>query len=67
MISREKAIELLSVLVRIPSVNPRMGGGQGEGAVAAFVAQQGRMADALAGLTQAVKALDRTMTRPEDQ
>ena len=38
MIEREKAISLLSTLVRIPSVNPRIGGGDGEGALAAFLA-----------------------------
>jgi succinyl-diaminopimelate desuccinylase len=38
MIEREKAVALLSALVRIPSVNPRLGGGDGEGAAAAFVA-----------------------------
>jgi succinyl-diaminopimelate desuccinylase len=39
MIERAEAIELLSDLVRIPSVNPRMGGGAGEGGLAQFVAE----------------------------
>ncbi len=39
MIERAEAIGLLSDLVRIPSVNPRMGGGAGEGALARFLAE----------------------------
>ena len=39
MIERAQAVGLLSDLVRIPSVNPRMGGGAGEGALARFLAE----------------------------
>ena len=40
MIDRQDVISLLSDLVRIPSVNPRMGGGAGEEAIARFLAER---------------------------
>lgn len=40
MIDRQEIIGLLSDLVRIPSVNPRMGGGAGEEAIARFLAER---------------------------
>jgi succinyl-diaminopimelate desuccinylase len=40
MIDRRDAINLLSDLVRIPSVNPRMGGGAGEEQIARYLAER---------------------------
>lgn len=40
VIHREEIIALLSDLVRIPSVNPRMGGGTGEQEIARYLAQR---------------------------
>jgi succinyl-diaminopimelate desuccinylase len=39
-IDRTAVVDLLSALVRIPSVNPRMGGGVGEQALARFLAER---------------------------
>jgi len=38
-IDNTAVVDLLSALVRIPSVNPRMGGGAGEGELAGFLAE----------------------------
>ncbi|MBI2002226.1 MAG: M20 family metallopeptidase [candidate division NC10 bacterium] len=40
IIDRTEAISLLSELVRIPSVNPQMGGGAGEGEIAGYLADR---------------------------
>ena len=40
IIDRTEAISLLSELVRIPSVNPQMGGGAGEGQIARYLADR---------------------------
>ncbi len=40
IIGRTEAISLLSELVRIPSVNPQMGGGEGEGQIARYLADR---------------------------
>ncbi len=40
VIDRREVIELLSDLVRIPSVNPRMGTGTGEGEIARYLADR---------------------------
>jgi succinyl-diaminopimelate desuccinylase len=39
-IDNTEVVDLLSALVRIPSVNPRMGGGAGEGELAGFLAER---------------------------
>jgi len=42
-IDNTEVVDLLSALVRIPSVNPRMGGGAGEGELAGFLAEHLRV------------------------
>ncbi len=39
-IERMEVVHLLSPLVRIPSVNPPMGGGAGEGKLAGFLTER---------------------------
>jgi acetylornithine deacetylase len=51
-IDRQTVVDLLSTLVRIPSVNPRMGGGSGEQELARFVAAHLQALGVAPGVTE---------------